>query len=888
MEWTVPSQVNEEMTLVARDCQSILDICDKLADAGRRLAEGDRTRLLDSPQLAGRLAAADHGSQLWAAARLMDAPVVARIVCKDETNRTRIFYTTPAAPPPGVARANLSSLYSPFGRLTVLPLGGSLVTPKGERLVLTERALLRPKDYLSVRDVANTLFESTSREAVRVRSLRSFQRAFGERRAKDAAAEAAAGPVAPEELEVVVDEGEIRPPLLSLSLAQPLIPDAVQDELARLPLLARPLIIGPPGSGKTTALIRRLDFLISREAAEAAEPGSYARLDERTALPHAASWALFVPTGELLAYLRESFSALLIPGFDHGARAWEQARLEMARDDFGLLGPGALELAPDGRGGLAAAAASAPIEWYRDFAGFQASTWTASLAARAKTLSGNRDEQVAALGRTLVELLEAAGRLPGAAHGPAWFHQAFAPHLESVAELVEERRQRIRSGLKSAFRKLESQDPGLVRDLVSLSAGGRSGPADEPQAGPDRLRPAAWRLYAQTVSDLALAVHQGRNLSEDSLSGRAAAWLGQGRLPGPAQLADLGADRAALLALKRFKVDDRLFLGSYFDSILPNYLRFKRRSQLWYRPGRAAPGRVEAPEIDLLLLATLAPAAELARLEASAPGSVAPCRAVARHRRLMRNQVVIDEAAGFTPVQLKAMACLAHPAGAVSAAADLGAPADPSGAQPGAPSGSGNLSDLRWALGKIDPYELGVNYRQSLKLSELADAVAGGGRARFGGHHYGAPGPRPAMVVKAGAPAGAARWVAARIGEIRDRSQALPSVAVIAPQRLVGPLSEALARLLAPIEVEILLPGRATDRPSVVRILTPAQARGLEFEAVLLVDPEPGGLYLGATRAATYLGLCLTGALAPELEFLRSRTVVDWAQPEVPLETLSL
>jgi hypothetical protein len=66
----------------------------------------------------------------------------------------------------------------------------------------------------------------------------------------------------------------------------------------------------------------------------------------------------------------------------------------------------------------------------------------------------------------------------------------------------------------------------------------------------------------------------------------------------------------------------------------------------------------------------------------------------------------------------------------------------------------------------------------------------------------------------------------------------------------------------------------------------------LEFESVFFVgidhlteshpDLFDKYLYVGSTRAATYLGLTCTGSLPKVLESLRSHFVRDWQQASLP------
>lgn len=107
-----------------------------------------------------------------------------------------------------------------------------------------------------------------------------------------------------------------------------------------------------------------------------------------------------------------------------------------------------------------------------------------------------------------------------------------------------------------------------------------------------------------------------------------------------------------------------------------------------------------------------------------------------------------------------------------------------------------------------------------------------------------------------------------RLTELVRREQELIGtgrVAVIAPPAQVAETAAALS----------LAPGPDLDAP--VAVLTPEQAKGLEFDSVVIVDPagieqaSPRGradLYVALTRTTRRLGLVSPGATPPDLEAL--------------------
>ncbi|MFC9284298.1 HelD family protein [Streptomyces collinus] len=144
---------------------------------------------------------------------------------------------------------------------------------------------------------------------------------------------------------------------------------------------------------------------------------------------------------------------------------------------------------------------------------------------------------------------------------------------------------------------------------------------------------------------------------------------------------------------------------------------------------------------------------------------------------------------------------------------------------------------------------LGVNYRTPAEIMELAAAVV---RARH-------PGFEPPSSVRS---TGVRPWVRATddlpgaVAEaVAELTPAEGRLAVIAPR----PLHRRLAARLDGVTA-----GAEPDLTRTVVLLDPRQAKGLEFDSVLVVEPARYGtsdLYVALTRATQRLGVLHTGTL---------------------------
>lgn len=186
-----------------------------------------------------------------------------------------------------------------------------------------------------------------------------------------------------------------------------------------------------------------------------------------------------------------------------------------------------------------------------------------------------------------------------------------------------------------------------------------------------------------------------------------------------------------------------------------------------------------------------------------------------------------------------------------------------------------------------------MSYRQSRQLNELAhaiiDAVGGADQGVTLPSHVDSEGVAPTLLEGASESANVVDWLAQRVREIERFVGQLPSIAVFVESELeVEPLADALNEALAGENTQVVAcsRGQVMGQDNDVRVFDVQHIKGLEFEAVFFIGVDRLAvlhpqlfdkyLYVGTTRAATYLGVTCDDVLPPAISTLRPMFISDW------------
>lgn len=832
-----------------------------------------------------------HRGQREVLEKLCQEPAIVRLVLEDDDQIQRTLYIARTGNVSLPSGREFASYRSPLGRFAELPPGEEAnITLGGQQKCywVVEKTSYQPAKDAEGWDSRQTQYRHYDRGTWSIDSLRVLLQAEGVDSADELdrlleQAEAQNGVVAGLSHQVRTAMGLRDQPIL----------DQFQGEIFRLPLDSQLMILGPPGTGKTTTLIKRLGQKLDVDSLEAHER-SFVE-SSKAQRSHQTSWLMFTPSDLLKHYLKEAFSREQVPASDTHIRTWVSFRNDIARNTLGILrsANGGRFTLKDDQQFVSTAVITDADAWHEAFQHFHEQRlrkqFVDGLAIAKAAASGSEDGVLASLD-ALSETLERSSLMDvyRSLNGEEGALKQVLVDSRSIAdELLKKERNRLYNNNKEIFHQLAAhldtlQQDNEADDEESFDEDDQEGIGS---SGHSPIQVAV-SAYLSAIKALARTRYLKRSLSRTSRSAAVIQFLGEA-LPSDEVLIEIGRHISLQNGLRRF-INSHKRLVTEVPSSYQQFRKQNIKTVEFYEREAITASQISGVELDLIVLLMLKTARQLL-VQAFVRRALEEARFsyLVNIAELFRHQIMVDEATDFSMLELGCMANLTQlESQSFFACGDFN--------QRITLTGIRHRDQLSQVLPSISIRTVQFVYRQSRKLNgfvaELLRLQGGDlttqGKVPDESNHDGV---NPVLYENAGEDG--IFWIAERIKDVERSVQQLPTIAVLVnSEEDVKPTAERLSHYLEEVSLNAVAceEGKALGEGTDVRVFDIQHIKGLEFEAVFFTGidrlaqetPElfDRYLYVGATRAATYLGLVCQGGLPEKLEPMRQFFDSTWGK----------
>ena len=834
---------------------------------------------------------------------LASEPVFMRVDLEDvDGNYCRSIYISQVAPPTGLSvwRTKLIDFVSyraPMGRIASLSPGADFPIKEqeyyiGQKIKFTPRQVEQLWDGFAVE-----IFSEEEKI-----NLESFRALLDNLEEQGIDVEAYLQAIAEEEQTTAGKIKNLTRNIRSgMSLRNQAALDEYQDEIFRLPVNSQRIILGPPGTGKTTTLIKRLGQKLdkSQGVLSEIEEGLLKKLGRDGQGFN--DWLMFTPSELLKEYLFKAFNIEGIAIRDN-LKTWLDYSKNIARKNFSILrsstnGSGfSIETSEN----IKQQYVDDPQFLYSSFQSYIENALNLELNNGIKILqqaSGLNDEKLIVKIRNIIE---------SDTKVLSKYRQLF--ELENqIKKMIESEKLVSDKIIQEERNLLINKNEDILKDLARFLNNFKNVDAeeddeeadyddDEVEAGSVTHSQEAKALveYQKFLKKLARYHYLKKTFKKGSKDAKIAEWLGE-KLPSEVRLLQLGRS----ITLQNGLRHNLNCWKRVYKKPVGLYKKFRKEEhyQHFYSKEKLEVQKISQAELDLILLVILRNLKDLLK----EPYIVRNLNEIAfqelkgLREGLFKDQIMVDEATDFSALQLACMQAMTNPLlNSFFACGDFN--------QRLTTQGIKDLVLLEWISPDLKIARINTVYRQSPKLNEFTHAIldlmdeqdtqARSELPKFTDFE----GLAPVIAEYHDDLDDIAYWITQRIGEIErlvntnhTEEQILPSIVVLVKDEAdVQPMAKKLTENLDEFNLKAIacLQGQSVGNATDVRVCSIEYIKGLEFEAVFFVgvdqllqqypDLYQKFLYVGATRAANYLGVTCTGELPSALEQLRPYFGENW------------
>ena len=819
---------------------------------------------------------------------LKNEPAIAKVTIEFEGGTKQSFYFCRRTPL-NINSAKLATYKSPKGRWASLDLNDEV---EDERLgfgAIVEKAALKPKKVQDFWDAIDTMYGNTEIDynPQSIQSLREYIEVYSGLQgdlADDDETE-----LLRDDLLAQLSDKTRRVTIERMSLRDQPILDKYQDKIFRLPIDTRLLLLGPPGTGKTTTLIKRLAQKRNQEYLTNEEQGLVNNKSSLSTQEHQNSWLMFAPTDLLKQYLKEAFLKEGVPASNAQILTWDTYRNDLARKHFPILrtsnSAGLVEKPLTNE--VVQRIIFDPIPVFDAFEEWHKSEYLSEVLKTTEQLIGAGAES-SKIGAAVSSISKSTEddfyNIFGVIEG-------LLPEMNLVVEenkkFVEAECQllwNVKRHLDRAFDErlanfLASMENSTDSEVDELEDDDEQEETSQPIGNLRKTRAS----FFKAISFKGKKKYLGRPSLGKSKSARILEFIGTLDI-GDDKLNEIGRRSLLVTYAQRLSQTVRKFVEGKAKA----YQDF-RRDWLSIHSGADIKtidrAYASPPEIDLILLSSLATVRALLKKYPRMDRNSRYWTSLASKDSIFRNQILVDECTDFSVIQLACMKSICTLGiDSFFACGDFN--------QRITKYGITSLSDFNWLAPDILVEKISIPYRQSQRLrifsEKIIDKESGAGATDTSSLPIDYNEYSPALLVASGM-TDVAKWVADRISEIERKLKVLPSIAVfVNSEGIVEDFAEMLQEELSDVNIPVkpCKDGQTVGEESQIRVFDIRHIKGLEFEAVFFINLDELSvdspdlfnkfLYVGASRAATFLGLTCSKALPNSLLHLKDEFVEQW------------
>lgn len=813
---------------------------------------------------------------------LRQRPIIAKcVIYYEKENKFEELYICSGIPPAGIK--NVISYRHPKGRLASLDIGQydldeelGLKQQREIDITKIQGAEFKVKYINEAWDSIDTTYRDIFFGENSVRTIEGSLRKWLQKAAVEEGVDILSEILATEEQNINIINGIKRDVLESMSLREQPILDSFQDHIFRMPLQSVLFLQGPAGSGKTTTLIRRIgqkldiDNGLSEDEKLLAEKINQDSIEE-----YSRSWIMFTPTILLKDYLRESFNKEGIPAPDNNISTWENYWTVLGRNKLNILRranfSNGFEHDVDIKNILDT---THPIALYKEFISYFLESHRSDIE---KKLANAKHCDFGNGNKIIDDIKKHASLYINKKQNIEDFLLFLYRKKGEIASLYRELRQNISDLIEAQLKQILRTDRTFLSSFYEMKnklvQESRKEQDDsdeiftEDSFSADSIARTALFLYKNFV----ISIAKYKNKNKISSSNKKLLTLVGDKIPSDDVLESVFTLSQKIEFVTIFNNP----IEKVFRRISSDYEKFRKNAQAegkFYSQEAGLKRKIDSVEFDILILINLMLARKLlVRKEVKDNLSDGWLSYIKEIFSCYKAQIYVDEAPDFSLIQLLCMRLLTHPeTNSFFACGDFNQRITENGII-SLDEFNNFIEQMKISGGKISLQTVLAPYRQTDNLYKFSLAVL---KAIHGDYpsdypeNSQVPGGMPPVLGENLEGINLAKWIAARVREIENFLGKVPSIAILVPEENdVSPVAVMIENELRSLNIPVQAChyGQTQGNINAIRVFDIRHIKGLEFEAAFFISldkleskyPSLVGnyLYVGATRAATFLGV---------------------------------